>query len=121
MPDIMKFIRSPEDVSPAVKDRELDLGDWSREAAERTARESGLAMTDAHWKVVEFLRARYLEHGPAATGRELASAMDEAFAGEGGSAYLHRIFPEGPVAQGCRIAGLPVPPYTEDRSFGSVM
>ena len=44
--------------------------------------------------------------------------LDEHYAEQGGRKYLRRLFPQGPVAQGMRIAGLPVPPHTEDEGFG---
>jgi tRNA 2-thiouridine synthesizing protein E len=34
--------------------------------------------------------------------------------------HLYMLFPGGPVAQGCRVAGLPVPAGAVDRGFGSV-
>jgi len=52
--------------------------------------------------------------------RELKDALEEAFHREGGLRYLHRLFPGGPVAQGCRLAGLVAPPGAVDKSFGSV-
>jgi len=52
--------------------------------------------------------------------REPQDALEEAFHLEGGLRYLHRLCPGGPVAQGCRLAGLPVPPGAVDKSFGSV-
>jgi TusE/DsrC/DsvC family sulfur relay protein len=121
MPDITKQIRNPETSSPETLDQKHDLAGWNRETGERVAAEEGVTMTDAHWEVVDFLRRHYLEHGPASSGRELAKALDEAFSGHGGSRYLHQLFIKGPVAQGSRIGGLPVPPYTEDESFGSAM
>jgi tRNA 2-thiouridine synthesizing protein E len=36
-------------------------------------------------------------------------------------AYLSELFPQGPVSQASRLAGLPPPPHTHDLSFGSVM
>lgn len=121
MPDINKFIMNPSSASPEVIDRKLDMPEWSREIAQKTAAAEGITMTDPHWKVVAVLRQHFLEHGPASSGRELAKALDVAFDDQGGSRYLYQLFPDGPVAQGSRIAGLPLPPYTEDDSFGSVM
>jgi len=48
-------------------------------------------------------------------------ALEERFAAEGGRKYLLELFPKGPVAQGCELAGLPVPAYASDGSFGAVM
>lgn len=121
MPDILKMIMDPDTATGEKKDRKLGLGEWNRDIAERTAAAEGIVLTEAHWKVIEFLRAHYLEHGFAGSGRELANVLNAAFAGRGGSKYLFQLFPDGPVAQGCRIAGLPLPPYTEDASFGSAM
>jgi tRNA 2-thiouridine synthesizing protein E len=53
--------------------------------------------------------------------RELHDALDERFHASGGMKYLYRLFPRGPVAQGCRIAGLHSPANVVDRSFGSGM
>ncbi|MFZ3043081.1 MAG: TusE/DsrC/DsvC family sulfur relay protein [Thiobacillus sp.] len=121
MPDIKKQIRNPETTSPETIDQQHELAGWNREIAERVAAEEGVTMTDAHWEVVDFLRKNYLEHGSALSGRELAKVLDEAFSEHGGSRYLHQLFVKGPVAQGSRIGGLSLPPYTGDESFGSAM
>ncbi|MGD8592290.1 MAG: TusE/DsrC/DsvC family sulfur relay protein [Gammaproteobacteria bacterium] len=111
----------PQTSSPIKEDRLIELQDWSRDKAEGIAVEEGIKMEEAHWQVVTFLRNYYLENGKADSGRELADALNEAFKDQGGGVYLHTLFPEGPVAQGSRIAGLQVPAFTEDKSFGSVM
>jgi sulfur relay (sulfurtransferase) DsrC/TusE family protein len=45
--------------------------------------------------------------------------LESNFAEQGGHEYLRRLFPGGPVRQGMIIAGLPVPPHTEDAGFGT--
>jgi len=68
--------------------------------------------------VVHWLRQDYLERGAARYGRELSDRLEAAFASHGGRKHLRCLFPQGPVAQDMRIAGLPLPPYTEDAGFG---
>ncbi|MCW9059841.1 MAG: TusE/DsrC/DsvC family sulfur relay protein [Gammaproteobacteria bacterium] len=109
----------PENSSPRMADRRQDIEEWSRERSEAIASEEGVDMTEEHWKVVTFLRRHYLEHGLADNARELAEELDQEFAEQGGRRHLRRLFPEGPVSQGSRIACLPVPPYNEDASFGT--
>ena len=111
----------PVTEDPIVENHKADLADWTRQIGEATAREEGIHMTSVHWEVVDFVREYYLQHGKISAGRELADALDQAFAAQGGRAYLLKQFPLGPVAQASRIAGVPVPPYTEDPSFGSTM
>ena len=80
----------------------------------------GIELTDEHLGVVECLRDYYLELGEADNGRDLEEMLDEIFTGHGGRKYLWRLFPGGPVTQGMRISGLPVPPHTGDKGFGTV-
>jgi TusE/DsrC/DsvC family sulfur relay protein len=118
MPDIKKVIKNPDTPSPRRVDRELDLQEWDEEQGRRQAEQEGIELTEAHWEVVRYLRNYYLEHEPPESGRVLSDMLDNAFAAQGGRKYLRRLFPDGPVAQGLRIAGLPVPAYTEDEGFG---
>ena len=113
------IINNPDTDSPRRADRELDLQGWDKEQGQRNAEQEGIELTDEHWEVVHCLRDYYLEHGPIENGRELGDMLDDEFADQGGRKYLRRLFPEGPVAQGMRIAGLSVPPHTEDTGFGT--
>ena len=79
-----------------------------------------ISLTNEHLGVIECLRDYYLEFGEAEKGRDLEEMLDEIFAGHGGRKYLWYLFPNGPVTQGMRIAGLPVPPHTGDKGFGTV-
>ena len=114
-------IMNPDPADPTDRNLQQEIADWSRETGARTAAEEGVEMTDTHWAVVDFLREYYRKHGVIPSGPDLAQELDMAFSGQGGSAYLHELFPKGPVAQGSRIAGLPVPTGSVDESFGSAM
>ncbi|MEN8803575.1 MAG: TusE/DsrC/DsvC family sulfur relay protein [Thiogranum sp.] len=80
----------------------------------------GIALTNEHLGVIECLRDYYLEFGEAEKGRDLEEMLDEIFAGHGGRRYLWQLFPGGPITQGMRISGLPLPPHTGDMGFGTV-
>lgn len=109
-------------------DREIDPrfphapAGWSLESARGTARGEGLELAEGHLEVVRALHeyfARHAEH-VSVNLRELHDALDEKFHRDGGMRHLYMLFPGGPVAQGCRVAGLPVPAGAVDRGFGSV-
>ena len=84
------------------------------------ASKEGIELTDEHFGVIECLRDYYLELGEADNGRDLEEMLDEIFDGHGGRKYLWTLFPGGPVSQGMRIAGLPIPPHSGDKGFGTV-
>jgi len=95
---------------------------WSTEEARETADADGLHLLEAHWDVVRALQSFFARHEGAAgvNLRELHDALDERFHAIGGLRQLYKLFPGGPVAQGCRIAGLKAPSLSQDSSFGSV-
>lgn len=96
--------------------------DWSRADAEAQARKEGIKLTEEHWQVVCALQEFYAQHeGPTVNVRELHDALDEHFHPEGGLKYLYELFPNGPVSQGCRLAGLQPPPGAQDKGFGSAV
>lgn len=118
MADIKHVIENPDTSSPLRADRQQDLAEWSPEEGRRKAAELGVELGDEHWEVIDLLREHYLEHGMPESGRVVSDMLDTHFADRGGRRHLRRLFPEGPVLQGMQIAGLPVPPYTEDEGFG---
>lgn len=118
--DINKFIHSEEGTGLDPAGHMLDLPPWDEAEAARLAREEGIALTADHWSVVHFLREYYRRHGRAPSGRVLSAALEDAFSDHGGRRWLYTLFPRGPVVQGSRIVGLPLPPYSTDTSFGSV-
>jgi tRNA 2-thiouridine synthesizing protein E len=94
-------------------------GQWSETAAQQIAQQSGIALSDAHWEVIRYVRHYYLERGFVRRSRELASALNARFKEQGGSRYLYRLFNGGPVLKACRLAGVPVPENCVDASFGT--
>lgn len=92
---------------------------WDEETARDAARQEHLDPTDDHWETVRALQG-YFAHHERVNMRELHDALDEKFHAKGGMKYLYGLFPGGPVAQGCRLAGLESPAGAADSSFGSV-
>jgi tRNA 2-thiouridine synthesizing protein E len=96
--------------------------DWSPQTALHMAQTEGVSLTDEHWEVVQALQEYFARHDLREPNmRELHDALEERFHARGGMKHLYLLFPGGPVAQGCRVAGLPVPFLAVDRGFGSVM
>jgi len=100
--------------------RMAELPDWSEEIAANLAAEEGIQLTAEHLEVIHLLRDHYHFHGNDLSGTRLLRALEEPFGRRGGRKHLFELFPGGPISQGCRIAGLPAPPYSKDASFGSV-
>ena len=96
------------------------LAHWSPLVAKILAQAEGIFLTDEHWSIINFLRERYREHGDAKSAREIMRELEENFTDGHGRGSLYELFPGGPVSQASRIAGLPLPPYSSDPSFGSV-
>ena len=93
--------------------------DWSRDAAEKAAKADGIELDANHWETIKALQRYFAQHDKPNV-RELHDALDERFHAAGGLKYLYELFPGGPVAQGCRFAGLEAPAGASDKAFGSV-
>lgn len=117
--DITKFILNEQAVERDPDGNMFELPPWDMATAERLAAAERLDMTEEHWEVIRFLRDRFRRCGMAKSGRVLTEELEQAFSDRGGRRYLYGLFPHGPVGQGSRIAGLPLPAFTEDPSFGS--
>ena len=78
------------------------------EAVRVIAQAEGIALTDAHWEVVNYLREQYREHGHTPNFRNLLKGMAEIHPGID-SKSLYDLFPVGPAKQGPKVAGLPQP------------
>ena len=95
--------------------------DWDPEAAMQIARQERLELGPDHWEVLNALQEYFArQEGAVIRRRALHDALEEKFHHKGGLRYLYMLFPGGPVAQGCRLAGLEPPAGAFDPSYGSV-
>jgi TusE/DsrC/DsvC family sulfur relay protein len=120
MAAINTYITRPSRDAPERIDRHNELTHWNRSNAVESAALEGITLDKEHWTAIIFLRRYYLEHGWPTHPHVLVRELDKAFSADGGTRYLYRLFPQGPLAQGTRIAGLPVPANVTDESFGYV-
>ncbi|PLX45504.1 MAG: sulfite reductase subunit gamma [Hyphomicrobiales bacterium] len=80
--------------------------DWNREIASALAAREGIELTEAHWQVIEFMRAWYDEHGVAASPRDVGNFLRRRRLPR---SEITRLFPYGYVQQACKIAGMKRP------------
>ena len=82
--------------------QEPDL--WSERVAEEFAKDEGVeALTDDHWKVINYLRDYYLKNKIAPMVRRLCK--ETGF----NVKQIYELFPSGPAKGACKLAGLPKP------------
>lgn len=83
--------------------------EWDKEVAESIATSEGLALTQDHWDVIEYLREAYFNHnGEQPNNRAILKAMQEKWPGRKvDNKTLFDLFPGNPSKQAGKVAGLP--------------
>ena len=76
---------------------------WDEEMGTELARLIGIEMTDAHWKVVRFLREDFAVMGETATLRRVSTQAGIPVKD------LFSLFPKKPAKKMAYVAGLPKP------------
>jgi len=74
--------------------------DWTEEMAPELAKNEGIdELTEAHWKVIRFIRKDFKEKGQVPSIRRMKN--------EGGipTGDLYQLFPQGPLKKSSKIAG----------------
>jgi tRNA 2-thiouridine synthesizing protein E len=82
--------------------------DWSKELAEFMAQEEGLALTEKHWDLINFLRDEYFNNNANQPNtRQIVKAMSDKWGTNVIQKDVYDLFPKDPSKQGGRISGLP--------------
>lgn len=78
---------------------------WTEAVAEDLAKEesSVAPMAEDHWRLVNYIRDYYLQFGVAPPVRMLCKKNGFDLK------YVYDMFPKGPAAGACKVAGLPKP------------
>ncbi len=76
---------------------------WNRDIAAALAQEMGIALTDAHWKVLEFIDKDFKEKGIVPGMRRMNKV------GNIPTKDLYMLFPDGPIKKAAKISGYPKP------------
>ena len=88
----------------------LDSGEWSEAVAAEMAARDGIELDEVRWWLIRFVREHHLEYGTPPLMRVVIRAMrEQGVVEDASSRTLYRVFPDGPVAEACRYAGLPRP------------
>lgn len=96
--------------------------EFTEEQVRRAAAAEGVTLNNDHIDVLHAIWEYYDQHDfNRINMRELHDALDEKYHHKGGLKYLYNLFPGGPIAQGCRLAGLQPPAGALDKGFGSAV
>lgn len=85
----------------------VDPDEWNESIAIELARRENITLTDAHWKVLRFMRDYLAEHQIIPDARfVIRHVARELGAGDRARDLLFQLFPYGYVKQACKIAGM---------------
>lgn len=85
----------------------VDPGDWNEAIAETLASQEGIALSDAHWVVIRFMRQYYDARQIAPDVRHVMKHLAEYGGGLSKDRNeLFQLFPYGYVKQACKLAGM---------------
>lgn len=76
---------------------------WNKDVAAALAAEEGINLTDAHWKVLNFIDTDFREKGVVPGMRRMNKV------GNIPTKDLYAFFPDGPIKKAAKISGYPKP------------
>lgn len=99
-----------EKVQLLADGRLADLDAWNRNIAEQLAAKDELQLNDDHWQVIKTMRAYYDRFGVSPVMKLLRRSLKQDTGSDRFSEeLLQTLFPHGPLIQGSKIAGVPMP------------
>jgi tRNA 2-thiouridine synthesizing protein E len=77
---------------------------WNEDVAKDFAQTEGIeALTEEHWRLINYIRNYYLQFGIAPMVRKLCKECNFTLN------KVYQLFPSGPAKGACKLAGLPKP------------
>ncbi len=77
---------------------------WNEDVAKDFAESEAISeLTDAHWKIINYIRNYYVQFGIAPMIRKLCKETGFSLK------EIYNLFPSGPAKGACKLAGLPKP------------
>jgi tRNA 2-thiouridine synthesizing protein E len=87
-----------------------DLSDWNKAVAEELAAAEGIELSEAHWEIIELIRAFYASFQVSPAMRPLIKQIRTKLGEEkASSVHLMTLFGGSPARMCAKIAGLPRP------------
>lgn len=86
----------------------LNQEDWSKELGDHLAQMEGIALTQKHWDIIDYLRDEYFNNNATQPNtRHIVKAMSDKWGTNVSQKDVYDLFPKDPSKQGGRISGLP--------------
>jgi tRNA 2-thiouridine synthesizing protein E len=89
----------------------VDPEEWSPELARHMAAEENLELTEEYWRILDFMRAYWIDHRVAPDVRHVIEYLvnEQGYEKRDAKKKLFDLFPYGYVKQACKIAGMQRP------------
>ncbi len=84
----------------------VNINDWTEEIATELFAEEGIAATQEHWDIVNYVRQETL-NGDEPNERSIMKAMGKIWGRKVSSKEMYEMFPGMPSKQGLKIGGCP--------------
>ncbi|WP_154224551.1 TusE/DsrC/DsvC family sulfur relay protein [Marinicella rhabdoformis] len=84
---------------------------WTTDWAEATAQADEIKLTKDHWQVIKAVQQLFDETEDTPPMRLLIKVLKQRLDADIDSRFLYRLFPDNPVRQASKYAGLPKPKH----------